>query len=111
MSQINRLEMAKFSVMWKIVSKLASDFTHDFCDEFYMDPIWDLFEPPDEDDEVPTEPFWKALTEVRNRLNSGHPKYGQLKMSVKLDAMCRFSAAQEDLKKVLWPGWSPLSER
>lgn len=45
MSQITRLERAKFSVMWKIVSKFASDFTHDYCDEFYMDPVWDLCEP------------------------------------------------------------------
>lgn len=109
MSRIARLEKAKFSVMWTIVGGFASHFTHEYCDEYYMDPIWDLFESTDA--EVPTEPFWRALIEVRNRLNGGHPKYGQLKMSIRLDAMHRFSVAQEDLKKVLWPGWSPLSER
>jgi len=111
MKQVTRLEKAKFSVMWKIVGKFASNFTHEFCDEFYMDPIWDLDHPNNEEVEVPTDPFWRALVEVRDRLNRGHPKYGQLKMSVKLEVMRRFSAAQEDLKKVLWPGWSPLSER
>ncbi len=111
---IQRLEKAKFHDLWTIVSKFAIGFSHDFCDEFYMDPIWDLAEMIDldnQDVEVPTEPFWRAIIEVKKRINSGHPEYGQIKPMIKIEAMHRLSATQDDLKRIIWPGWVPLLER
>lgn len=76
------------------------------CDEHYADPIWDAI-----DGGLTLDSAHEAVKAVRERIKSGHPEHGALKMKHQINLQWAVGTALEDLKRLKYPGWAPLRER